>query len=260
MPLINIYHCCIQKSASQWFLQLLRDDSVKRACSLEVFSPHLDFTITTENRELLRRGFPGNAIVSPLYIPYEEFLILPKPPEWKAFYVVRDPRDILISWYFSVKCSHVLNNAFLRETNRLLRALSLRQGLDYMIANIEGLHREMYAAMHGWLAAGENEKVLLVRYEDATGDAQLETMERLFDHLGIGLSRASLTSLLRKYSFARMSRGRERGDEDAGSHYRKGLPGDWKKYLHASQQQAVREKLQGILTGYGYEYSADNGL
>ena len=36
-----------------------------------------------------------------LYMPYDGFAALTKPEPWRAFFVMRDPRDVVVSWYFS---------------------------------------------------------------------------------------------------------------------------------------------------------------
>ena len=57
--------------------------------------------------------------------------------------------------------------------------------------------------------------------------------------------------------FSRMSNGREQGDEDVTSHYRKGVAGDWKNHFTAQHRRAFKERYNDLLVELGYEKSSD---
>ena len=111
----NIYHCCVHKTGSQWIRKVFADPEIYRVTGLRTYAygPRLDDG--DRNRSYpevsFDRPFPVRRIVSPLYIPYESFVELPKPEPWRAFFVLRDPRDIVVSWYFSSKSSHPTNSS-----------------------------------------------------------------------------------------------------------------------------------------------------
>ncbi len=108
----NVYHCTVQKCASQWMRALFSDPRVYRASGLRPYRYQDDLPGQFDPRTLTERRFdepfPVNSIATTIYIDYEGFSRIPKPRTYKAFFIMRDPRDVLISWYFSSKHSHPL--------------------------------------------------------------------------------------------------------------------------------------------------------
>ena len=119
----NIYHCCVHKTGSQWIRKVFADPAVYRATGLRTYAygPRLDDGDgAAPTRDLVRPAVPRRRIVSPLYMPYDGFAALPKPEPWRAFFVMRDPRDVVVSWYFSSISSHPTNSS--RGMQRSTRA------------------------------------------------------------------------------------------------------------------------------------------
>jgi hypothetical protein len=58
-------------------------------------------------------------------------------------------------------------------------------------------------------------------------------------------------------SFEKLSRGRERGEEDPSSFYRKGVAGDWKKYFTEEDRRVFKEEAGELLIRLGYEEDLD---
>ncbi|MGB5967761.1 MAG: hypothetical protein WBG70_05460, partial [Spirulinaceae cyanobacterium] len=57
----------------------------------------------------------------------------------------------------------------------------------------------------------------------------------------------TLLNLLQDYSFKKLSGGRKPGEENQLSHYRKGTPGDWRKYFKQETSSFFRS-ITGDLT------------
>lgn len=62
-----------------------------------------------------------------------------------------------------------------------------------------------------------------------------------------------LKEILTKKSFRRLSGGRRRGQENVQSHYRKGIPGDWRNHLEAVHIRAFKSDHNDLLVKLGYE-------
>src|SRR5947209_3617806 len=106
----NIYHCTVQKSASQWLRALLADPRTFPYCGMRPLHPEHRFPNGHDPRPLKARhfdaAFPIGAIVTPFYVSHAAFAALPRPEPYRALFVMRDPRDVVTSWYFSIKFSH----------------------------------------------------------------------------------------------------------------------------------------------------------
>jgi hypothetical protein len=200
----------------------------------------------------------------------------------RGFHVVRDPRDICVSAYFSHLKSHETKNwPELAEHRRKLQSLSKEEGLRLDMAFVAGFIEEM----DSWDYNDPN--FLQVRMERLTADPYRQ-MLKIFDFMGI-LDRRRLTarlSLLHALSrrlhrvskgqfsinglsqhlpaerllgiiwendFASKSGGRRPGEEDRASHYRKGVSGDWRNHFREEHIQYFKEHYNSMLLKLGYE-------
>lgn len=137
---INMYHCCVHKTASQWIRAILSDPRTYRYSDLSTYTYQNRLPGRSDHRKITDRAFvepfPRNTIVTPLYIDFENFAAIPKSERYKAFFIMRDTRDLVISWYFSIRYSHTLTGR-VPEISELLSSMSLTDGLLY---TIERLH------------------------------------------------------------------------------------------------------------------------
>jgi hypothetical protein len=228
----NIYHCTVQRSASQWVRAILSDPRVYRFCGLTSYRYQDQLPGKHDPRKLTKRrfqkAFPRATINTTIYVDYEGFASIPKPPCYKAFFVMRDPRDVLISWYFSTKFSHPLMGELGRIRQDLNR-LSEPDGMLYCIQYLDDFG--LFAAQRSWADAATNDaNVLLVRYEDLIAEDSLATFEQLLRHCDIRVPGHGLEAILRSYRFEELS-ARPRGQEDRSAHYRKGVAGDWRNHF-----------------------------
>jgi hypothetical protein len=245
----NIYHCTVQKSASQWVRRILSD---RRILSFGALS-HLALPDEVGRRKPIEQTFaepfPERTILSPLYVSYERFAEIPKAPPYRAFFVMRDPRDVAVSWYFSAKFSHATHPEIERIRVQL-QSWSESDGLLFAIDFLQAFG--LFAAQLSWIdAPARDPNVLLTRYEDLTGPRQVPCFQQLLNHCDIRLPAAELVELLHENSFEQLS-GRRRGEEDVNAHYRKGVAGDWRAHfddrVHARFLEAAGETLS--LWGY----------
>lgn len=249
----NIYHCCVQKTASQWVKRILSDRVVFKGCRMTVLDPGINFIGDVQKRAELKKSFPSQTIISPLYILYEDFEKIGKPPGYRAFYVMRDPRDLLISYYFSTRFSHA-DNPYVAKQRAILSKMDNNEALSYFIEKINNEHNQMYNGMRTWYTAGKKEKgVMVFRYEDLTGPEQIKHFIKLFEHLDFNFPVEKIKKLLKKHNFRILAKGREPGIEDRNSHYRKGISGDWKNYFTEKHKTAFKKAAGQLLIDLDYE-------
>jgi hypothetical protein len=241
---VNIYHCCTQKTASQWFRGIFADQIFADHTGLSPH-PYIDLGL---NQARIERSFPPRTIVVHLYIDFPTFQALPKAEPWKAFYILRDPRDIVVSWYFSAKYSHAAIDP-IPTMRRALVQLDEREGMKYIIDQLEGFGS--FEAQRSWLAATGRDEIRLFRYERLAADNDAFLAE-LLDFLEIEMPSAQRAALGRRHSFARLSGGRRQGEEHVASHYRKGVAGDWRNYFDREIERHFEQRTGDLLAVLGY--------
>jgi len=200
---------------------------------------------------------------------------------YRGFHVIRDPRDIVISGYFSHRYSHPVSadeSPWLWHYRSHLASLpDLESGL---LAEIE-FCATYFARLADWNYTNPN--ILEVRYETLVAEP-LATFTRIYRFLGIRVPaldplamvhllqrygqqkvRGQLTHkrtefpqialwlLLRRHAFERKSGGRLRGAENVTHHYRKGVAGDWQNYFTPRVKGAFKHCYPNLLSKLGYE-------
>ena len=251
----NVYHCCVHKTASQWLRKIFTDYRTYQACGMEVFNYEQELPGGVDTRPITDRkfeqSFPTRTIVTPIYIDLPGFQHLPKPREYRAFFVPRDPRDVIVSWYFSVKVSHKAMG-LIAEVREKLQSMSEEEGLQHVIDFVES--RGLFAALRSWQkGVAADSRLQIYPYEQLTGDNQFATWKRLLAHCDIQMPNEVLTEVLKDYAFSTLAKGRERGAEDVKSHLRKGIHGDWKNHFTPAVEKTFYAVTGRLVEEMGYE-------
>lgn len=241
----NIFHCCSQKTASQWFKNIFFDPVFYRATGLRKLQ-----YVALGNRFARLKGTPPVAtILTHLYIGYDTYRTIPKPARYKTFYVLRDPRDIVVSWYYSAKISHGLVDPIPRMRKRL-RELDFQAGMRFIIDEL--MDWDLFGCQRSWVEkAHEDPAVRIFRYEGLAADEHA-FLRGLFDYLGIPMDEQTFEQLYQRYAFERITKGRKKGQEDQTSHYRSGSSGDWRNKFNAEIYGYFRDKTGDLVECLGY--------
>ena len=172
---------------------------------------------------------------------------------YRGFHVIRDPRDMIVSGYFSHRYSHPLNNpwgrAYLQAHRQWLNAVPPATGLAREIDIGYGV-----AAMKDWNYG--NPHILEVRFEDLIR-SPAHCYGKIFDHLQVRVPPAALDGVTRQLTFEKLSGGRPAGREDIRSHFRKGLPGDWRNHFNDTHKALFKARWGDVLIRLGYERDND---
>lgn len=210
-------------------------------------------------------------------------------PELRGFHVVRDPRDIIVSAYFSHRNSHPTEGLPHMQAHReRLQNVSKEEGLflemdfsakeledlrtwDYDRPDILEVHMEELTQQpyQGFLEIFEF--LELMRWES---DYQMPDRIRTF--MRTGLNRLSLRhgalDVLRTpvpvtgemllgrvydHRFEKKTGGRSKGKENTDSHYRKGVAGDWANHFTPEHVAHFKERYADLLVKMGYETDDD---
>jgi hypothetical protein len=231
----TVFHVTHSKAGSQWVRRILHDCAPER-----IVTPQYEMV------QFLRAPVRAGMIYPALYVTKEEFDGVVLPANGRRFIVVRDLRDTLVSWYFSMKFSHVPDHPRVMEVRE---ALAGREQADGLIWSLESPEFQKSAAVQrSWQESGER----LVRYEDLLKRDE-ELLERvLLDECRMPVERARLREVIHANRFERLT-GRARGDEDVSSHHRKGVAGDWRNYFTDRVKRSFKARYGSLLVTTGYE-------
>lgn len=232
----NVYHCAARKTASQWIKALFSDPIVYRHSGLLPYVPRY---YKWQHPEPPPRG----RVALSMFLSYKKFETIPKPDTWRAFFVYRDPRDMVVSNYFSTLKTHGPMGD-IPQLRRELTGKPEKDGLIHLIGHLNA--KGTFRALRSWATAAEDERIALFRYEDLTGERQGEQLDRLLRHCGIVVPPDDLVTLRDRYSFDRM-----RGTQ-AVSHYRKGTAGDWQNHFDDDIYQAFATATGNLIELLGY--------
>ncbi|HKJ23796.1 MAG TPA: sulfotransferase domain-containing protein [Myxococcota bacterium] len=252
-PHENLLHCCVHKTGSQWIAALLDDLVTYRYCGLRRFQYQTRLPGGFDPRGLRERRFdralPAGRILGPLYVDHEGYRTLPHTGSRRAFFVQRDPRDVLVSWYYSTRYSHVPLGDLPRLRARL-EALDVEGGLRFAVDHLEAFGA--FEALRSWArAAPDDASALVVRYEDLVGPEAFSAFRAVYDHLDVPIPDDALRALVDAYAFRRLTR-RAPGEADARSHLRAGQPGNWREHLPEAVADRLRETTRDLAAELGY--------
>ena len=244
-PYDNIYYCCTQKTASQWFRAVFNDPAIYQYTGL-VTRPYVQLGLRDA---VFNHALPPKTIGTHLYINYGTYLNIPKPSSYKTFFVLRDPRDAVISWYFSAKYSHLLISV-IPELRRNLEKLDFNNGLKYIIDKLSEFG--YFEAQKSWMNIDqEQHKIAIFRYEDLVSSNN-SFLRKLLDYLDIQIPETEFITLCDRHKFEAITKGRAQGEENINSHYRKGISGDWKNYFDSSTLNYFEQVTGDLLDTLGY--------
>lgn len=204
---------------------------------------------------------------------------------FQGFHVIRDPRDILISAYFSHLYSHPTDDwSALKEHRQQLQKVSKDEGLLLEMQ----FCRDVFTDLYTWNYTQPN--VIEMKMEEFAYDPY-ESLIRAFSFLGllderygvkVFLCRAirhkiyrtfkhfmpfhwnpgkisihDLLAIVYRNRFSAKTGGRKQGEENVKSHYRKGTPGDWMNHFTPDHHEYFKKEYNDVLLKLGYETTPD---
>lgn len=209
----------------------------------------------------------------------------------RGFHVIRDPRDVLVSAYYSHLHSHPTDEwPELQAQRERLKSLNKEEGLfcemDFSAGEFEDMYNWDYTRddilelkLEELSPAPVQGFIEILNFLDMLDRSHTTGLDRTVKSAGLALNRLlykgrhvlpsqngtpavqkwpslpeeTLRSILKAKSFERLSGGREKGEEDVTSHYRKGVPGDWVNHFTPAVKEEFKDRFGEVLVKTGYE-------
>ncbi|XP_052026499.1 probable alcohol sulfotransferase isoform X1 [Apodemus sylvaticus] len=163
----------------------------------------------------------------------------------KMIYVIRNPRDVLVSAYF-----------FWGKTNFVKTPESLETYFEWFLkGNV--LFGSWFEHVRGWLSMRECDNFLVLYYEDMKKDTK-GTIKKICDFLGKKLGPDELEMVLKYSSFQAMKENNMSNFSLAKNDFstndinlmRKGTTGDWKNHFTVAQAEVFDKVFQEKMAGF----------
>jgi hypothetical protein len=201
----------------------------------------------------------------------------------KGFHIVRDPRDICVSAYFSHLYSHPIKKwTALKKHRQRIKQLPKEEGLLEEMNFLGGIFHNMFRWNYNCPHIMELKMEQFTRYPvryftrifqflglldfEAPPAGVIYKLKSLFNKIHFRypalfpfsfvrphLSSYRLERIVQKNTFKHMAKGRQRGESDPTSHYRKGEPGDWKNHFTTAHKKYFKKEYGDLLIKLGYE-------
>jgi hypothetical protein len=189
---------------------------------------------------LLRNYLDRSGIVFGGWREFPTNYELPLRADTQTYLLIRDPRDMITSHYFSLKYSHLTTGL---EAKYIL---SERERLQHV--DIDAFARSQAPPVARYFsnyAPLEHTQLMLRRYEDIVFD-RLAFVTELCSHFGIDASTAKKRMVA--------ERNDERpASEDVHAHVRQVTPGDHAKKLSPATIEFLNAELADVLRKYDYK-------
>ncbi len=198
---------------------------------------------------------------------FSELGISPDDSQTWLVYILRDPRDIVISAanYFQFDRFPGLVGIFrrVRRGEKLYRhtLYPFLVRANYRLERMTEALLYGSAAVHNWVRISwadhwrpyEEAGVPIVRYEDLLDAPETES-RRILNHLGLERAPEQIATAIQNQSFARKKeRLLRKGETGRAKFLRVGKSGQWREQLPAALQQRFAASLGAELAHWGYE-------
>jgi len=205
----NILTVSSPKAGSQWMKALFDHRVVQQHTGL-LMLPQLDY------QARLGKKFPAGTFVPGLYCSYDEYLQIPKTRPRRVIYMFRDPRDVVVSGYYStVKTHRKLTDRTLEAYRDKLRKMPFDDALcDLIEVAAPRLHEAA-----SWIDVDDPD-VAKFYLEEVSQDPRVQ-VDRMLRHCEVDLTPTELETVLKDVSrTALQSKDLSIRKDTTESHYR----------------------------------------
>ena len=242
----SMMYFTVHRCASQFILNILRQcasDTGMTYVNIESYFWNGGKQYRRNSHDVFKRlGY----IYGPFYgLDKEEFtLTIPKLDDFKILLMLRDPRDVLTSYYYHHAYELYENPAkksFIQERSRE----TLRKSIDEWVIGKSTFFGERYRTYLATFADKPN--VHLSKYEDMIEDFPM-WLDSLQKFMNMNVSEKTLNSILQKADFSIEK-------ENVKDHKRQVVPGDHRRKLKPETIRHLNSEFKEVLAALNYAIS-----
>lgn len=165
-------------------------------------------------------------------------IAIPNLGEYRTLCVVRDLRDLAVSYYYARRDAHTLTDEKFIEWRERARNATLDEHVPELAEEIAEQFREIAALR------SRAPETLVCRYEDMVEDFP-GWLAGVVEHLGLDEHPELVSAMIEKASFTV-------GEADTSSHRRSGRSGEYSHRLKAETVALLNERHGELLKQFGY--------
>lgn len=230
----NVFHLVSTgKLATQWFNELFNQ--------IRNYNPPLKIVKWIDYKENDQYPFlearslkpmivnlPPNSLFHNMNYDYKSFKerVNLSDSNYIGIYIYRDPREYIMSTYYSWMYSHPGGH----EKRSHIQRLSKEEGLKYVINQTKEWNE--WEMIRSWGECND-EKIIKIKFEDVFGsdDKQNKMIDSFNEIMKLGLNNQQLSNVKSKMSYTNFSGGRKQGETNNKHHYRSGGELTWKNEM-----------------------------
>lgn len=243
---LKIVHACVWKTASQWVRLVLSDPRLYRATGCV---PYVSAHLRHNPASLKAFQAENRAVLLAAYEAPDKVLEMCGGATPKVFFVVRDPRAMLVSWYESTRFTH-------RPTDGVMAHRKAMEGMsdsDAFAYCTERFVEEFGPILDSWLDVRDT--VCIIRFEDLTGKDSHQVWQDLFSFLGLTVSSDLQKAVLSTYSVESLA-GRRSADTKSDKYAARGKR-KWPEDVDAITISKAEELLERWRVDFGYKVKTE---
>ena len=173
-----------------------------------------------------------------------------------VYIVMRDGRDVMVSFYYQSLFKHErFNDRLVEITRRDLNfddysdiKKNMPKFIEYKFSNKKNPRFTWSDFVNSWI----DKDVPIITYENLLRDTINVLGQAIYKVCNVQPDEDRLREISEKYSFKNQT-GRNPGDENKLSFLRKGIAGDWKNYFSKEARQVFNKFAGNELIKLGYE-------
>jgi len=248
----SVVYFSINKSATQYIKQLLRSCAIENGLiPVDIFDYafHSKIPFFNDLNQPEQQHF-RNAFHSKGYF-YGVFggMIdgIPKLENYRIIFIIRDPRDILVSRYFSAAYSHPVP---IKESDKRIHFVDRRNKIKKMDINSfvieESVHLLASLSRYEELLFSESINLRFFKYEEMIDQFDL-WLASILEHCDFKISYQLKNQIVANHNSQKPK------EENKFNHLRKGQKEDYKSKLHPNTIEVLNAKFYMFLEKFSYE-------